>query len=213
MRDNIKTDGKFIIAGELSKVLETNEKSITKGDEKMNVENVKVINIADRIKKPIEENKITENKIIDVRLGQVYYVDFKGENHIQKGRRPAVIVQNNIGNQYSTNVQVIPLTTSMTKASMPTHVELPANECGLPLNSIAQCEMQTIIDKSELREYVTKLPSKYMGKIGAKAFINTPALAFMSDTEILRLAGMIREKNRIVKLQVVNTNPNPKHAA
>lgn len=211
MREEIK-DGKFRIAGELSKTLETESNPIQKGDEEVNTENCKVINISDRMKKPT--TNINNNT--DIKLGGVYYARLSGENHIQCGNRPVIVVQNNIGNKFSTNVQVIPLTTSTTKASMPTHVEPPANECGLPLNSIAQCEMQTIIDKSELREYVTKIPSKYMGKIGAKAFINTPALAFMSDTEILRLAGMIREKNRIVKTNVINIRPNPtnpNHAA
>jgi mRNA interferase MazF len=203
MREDIKRDGKFVLAGELSKVLETEEISIQKGDDEMKVENVKVINITDRMKKPITENKIT-----DVKLGQVYYVDFKGENHIQRGRRPAVVVQNNIGNQFSTNVQVIPLTTSTSKASMPTHVFLPANECGLPYDSIAQCEMQTIIDKSELREYVTKLPSRHMGKIGAKALINTPALAFLTDKEIMNILGIVRERNKIIRVVPNNSKPN-----
>jgi mRNA interferase MazF len=211
MREDIKQDGKFRIAGELSKTLETlelHENIKLKGDEIMNVENVKVINMADRRKKTVKDNQIR-----DVKLGQVYYVTFRGENHIQRGRRPAVVVQNNIGNQHSTNIQVIPLTTSTTKASMPTHVILPANECGLRSDSIAQCEMQTQIDKSQLEEYVTKLPTKYMGKIGSRSLINTPALAFLSDTEILGLMGMIREKNHIVKLNAVKSNPNPKEAA
>ena len=208
MREDIKQDGKFRTAGESSKIKELHENNTSKGDAKVNTENCKVINITERRKEVVKENQNRE-----VKMGEVRMVDFKGENHIQRGLRPAIIVQNNIGNQFSTNVQVIPLTTSTTKASMPTHVMLPAIECGLAYDSIAQCEMQTIVDKSELREYVTKIPSKYMGKIGSKALINTPALAFMSDTEILRLMGMIREKNRIVRTSTINTAPNPKEAA
>jgi len=96
---------------------------------------------------------------------------------------------------------------------MPTHVTLPSNECGLPYESVAQCEMQTQVDKSQLEEYITKLPSKYMGKIGAKSLINTPTLAFLSDTEILNLMGLVREKNRLVRNNRKNVNPNPKTAA
>jgi len=202
MREEIK-DGKFRIAGELSKTLETESKSVQKGDEEVNTENCKVINISDRMKKPT--TNINNN--MDIKLGGVYYARLSGENHIQCGNRPVVVVQNNIGNKFSTNVQVIPLTTSKNKATMPTHVELPARECGLPQDSIAQCEMQTIIDKSELREYVTKIPSKYMGRIGSRSLINTPALAFLSDAEILRIMGVVRNKNRIVR------NPNPLTAA
>jgi len=52
-----------------------------------------------------------------------------------------------------------------------------------------------------------------MGKIGAKSLINTPTLAFLSDTEILNLMGLVREKNRLVRTNKNNTNPNPKTAA
>lgn len=209
MKNNIIMDGKFKVAGEMSRTLETEASLTKKGDERMKVENVKVINITDKIKKTITNI----NNITDIKLGEVYYARLSGENHIQCGNRPVIVIQNNMGNKFSTNVQVIPLTTSKNKTSMPTHVELPAIECGLPQDSIAQCEMQTIIDKSALREYVTKIPSKYMGKIGSKALINTPSLVFLPDTEILRLMGMIREKNRIVKSNTININPNPKTAA
>jgi mRNA interferase MazF len=207
MREDINQDGKFKTAGEISKIITLHENTKKKGDEEMNTKEGKLIQFPER------KESVKTNQIREVKLGQVYYVTFTGENHIQRGRRPAVVVQNNKGNQCSTNLQVIPLTSSKNKASMPTHLFLPADECGLPYDSLAQCEGQTIIDKSQLEEYVTKLPTKYMGKIGSRALINTPALAFLPDTEILRLMGMIREKNRIVKLQTVNTNPNPKEAA
>ena len=42
-------------------------------------------------------------------FGDIYYAKLSGGEHIQHRIRPVVIAQNNIGNQYSPTVEVIPM--------------------------------------------------------------------------------------------------------
>ena len=58
---------------------------------------------------------------IKPKIGEVYLIDFPQDGHTQGGIRPGVIFQNDVGNKYSPNVVVLPLTTSIKKISQPTH--------------------------------------------------------------------------------------------
>jgi len=53
--------------------------------------------------------------------GNIIMVDF-GENQgsVQKGIRPAIVIQNDIGNRFSTTTIVVPITGSV-KKKLPTH--------------------------------------------------------------------------------------------
>lgn len=56
--------------------------------------------------------------------GAVYYVDL-GEadgTSIQAGVRPCILVSSDINNFYSPNVNIVSLTTSRTKSSLPVHI-------------------------------------------------------------------------------------------
>lgn len=87
-------------------------------------------------------------------------------NHIkgseQAGRRPVIIVQNDIGNRFSPTTIVVPLT-SKKKQAIPTHVRI--KEKSLSANSTALCEQVTTISKDRLKSYVCTLGSKEMRKI------------------------------------------------
>ena len=56
--------------------------------------------------------------------GDVVIIDvpIPASGHVQGGKRPWVIVQNNMGNQFSPTSIVVPLTTKMKRLEMPTHV-------------------------------------------------------------------------------------------
>lgn len=70
----------------------------------------------------INQNKEAE-KLSYIKRGMVVIVNLpvQKENSIQGGERPCVIVSNNVGNKYSPNVTIIPLTTSKSKKNLPTH--------------------------------------------------------------------------------------------
>lgn len=61
--------------------------------------------------------------------GDIYWVDFgTGEGNEYCGIRPAVIIQNNIGNKHSNTLIVAPLTATMKKRDMATHCIIDNNK-------------------------------------------------------------------------------------
>ena len=84
------------------------------------------------------------------RIGEVYLVKFEGDGTEQRGFRPALVIQNNIGNLHSPNVIVLPLTSQLKKVFQPTHVFLPAMETGLSRDSLVLCENPKCICKEKL---------------------------------------------------------------
>jgi mRNA-degrading endonuclease toxin of MazEF toxin-antitoxin module len=67
----------------------------------------------------------------------------------EKGRRPVVIVSVNARNNHprADTVMVIPLSTSVHKAAVPTHVMLEAGQTGLRERTIARAEDVCVIRK------------------------------------------------------------------
>jgi mRNA interferase MazF len=96
------------------------------------------------------KNDNTENTI--VRRMDIYYADLRGGNagSEQSGERPVLILQNDIGNKYSPTTIVAAISTSMTKAKLPTHIVLEPEKTGLPERSIALLEQIRTIDKYRL---------------------------------------------------------------
>lgn len=115
-----------------------------------------------------------ENKGIEVLRGQIYWIDF-GKNTIgseQGGIRPGLVIQNNIGNKFSTTVVVIAITTQIKKANnIPAHVLIDTleYETGLEHNSIVLTEQIRTVDKQRIVGYIGECPYGLMKKI-EKAF-------------------------------------------
>ena len=98
-----------------------------------------------------------------VKRGDIYYADLSPVvGSEQGGRRPVLIVQNNVGNHYSPTVIVAAITTKIQKGKMPTHVEVKANESGLEKDSVVLLEQVRTIDKQRLRDKVTQLSAQEM---------------------------------------------------
>ena len=88
--------------------------------------------------------KIEMFDVIQVDLGR----SFGSE---QGGIRPAVIVQNNIGNKYSPTVLIVPMTREIKKVNMPTHnVMYKTKFNGLDADSMLLGEQTTAIDKKRI---------------------------------------------------------------
>jgi len=68
----------------------------------------------------------------------------------QGGRRPVIIIQNDLGNLYAPTVIAIPLTGSAGKPAMPTHAVIPQGEGGLWRDSTALCEQVRTLEKTRL---------------------------------------------------------------
>ena len=98
--------------------------------------------------------------------GDIYLVDLgKPIGSVQGGCRPAVVIQNDIGNQYGPTLIVAPITSRIwKKAEQPTHCRLDKMEC-LSDSSMVLLEQITTIDKSLIRKYLGKFDKSQMNKI------------------------------------------------
>lgn len=88
---------------------------------------------------------------MDIKQGDIYIVsvdDSLGSEQNYKNGRPALIVQNNIGNNFSTTTIIAPLT-KQTKKPMPTHYLLKKeNYPFLKYDSLVLCEQIRVVDKN-----------------------------------------------------------------
>lgn len=83
-----------------------------------------------------------------MKRGQLVWVNFGEKNGSEQGGvRPAVIVQNDVGNKYSPTTIVVPITSKL-KTNLPTHVILKTQL--LEKKSIALCEQMRVIDKKRI---------------------------------------------------------------
>ena len=109
---------------------------------------------------------------------------FGGSGSEQNGWRPGLVFQNNTGNRFSPNIIALPLTSSLKKASQPTHVLLPAEETGLPKDSMVLCENPERMSKEKLGRYLTTLPQSFMAKVAEASLLATSAISYL-DLESL----------------------------
>lgn len=99
-----------------------------------------------------------EREMAMIMRGEIYCADLspvKGSE--QGGVRPVLILQNNVGNRYSPTVIVAPITSQLSKASLPTHVGINSGEGGLDLDSVVLAEQIRTLDKCRLRRRVGAL--------------------------------------------------------
>jgi len=89
----------------------------------------------------------------NVRRGEIYYADLSPVvGSEQGGVRPVLIVQNDTGNRHSPTVIAAAITSQTGKAKLPTHIEVAAQCCGLPKDSVILLEQIRTLDKRRLRE-------------------------------------------------------------
>ncbi len=114
---------------------------------------------------------------MEIRKGDVFMVDLSPVvGSEQGGLRPAVIVQNDVGNKFSPTTIVACVTSKLHKAKLPTHIELNSAYCSLKQDSILLLEQIRTIDKSRLKEKICSLPNDVLDKMN-KALIISLQLA------------------------------------
>ena len=81
--------------------------------------------------------------------GEIWLADLgERSGNIQSGKRPVIVLQNDIGNKYSPTTIVVPLT-SQIKNLLPVHCDVGV-ECGLKKTSTSLMEQITTINQSQL---------------------------------------------------------------
>lgn len=109
---------------------------------------------------------------------------FGGSGNEQRGWRPGLVFQNNLGNRHSPNIIALPLTSSIKKSNQPTHVYISASETGLVKDSMVLCENPERMSKDRLGNYLTTLSDKYMSKVAVANLLASSAISYI-DPELL----------------------------
>lgn len=113
----------------------------------------------------------------------------------QGGRRPVIIVSNDLGNRHGSTVVVVPVTTGP-KPLLPTHVRV-GGVAGLGAHSIALCEQVRTIDKRRLSSSLGRIGARGMALIGAAL---ETELGLAQDAELIVLCPACAEDFRSAKL-------------
>lgn len=97
--------------------------------------------------------------------GMVYWVNLPNTygDSVQTGRRPCVIVSNNIGNIFSDNITIVPCTTNIEKATnQPTHY---TTKVYVTTESVVLCENIVTISKKLCDSFIGLLDENEMKAI------------------------------------------------
>lgn len=101
-----------------------------------------------------------------IKRGDILLVNFEPVKGSEQGRiRPALVVQNNILNQFSPLTIVAPITSKNYEKEYPTNVEILKEESGLKLDSTILLNQIRTIDKSRIKSKLSRLPQDIMNKV------------------------------------------------
>jgi len=97
--------------------------------------------------------------------GEVYYVAFDPTLGVEiKKTRPALIIQNDIGNLHS-QATIVAAITSTVREAFPYEVATAGGEGGLPKDSLVLLNQVRTIDKKRLRKKLGMLSSETMKNV------------------------------------------------
>jgi mRNA interferase MazF len=108
-----------------------------------------------------------------IKRGEIYFAQLNPViGSEQGGIRPVLVVQNDVGNQYSPTTIILAITSQINKAKLPTHVELDAKSYGLERDSVILAEQIRTIDKSRLKQRIAALSHETMAKVDQALIIS-----------------------------------------
>ena len=101
-----------------------------------------------------------------IRRGDVFWVDVnpvKGSE--QAGRRPVVMIQNDVGNEAAPTVIVAPLTTKSFTKPYPINVHISRGVAGLKEDSTILLSQIRTVGKTRLDRKIGHLPPSYLKQV------------------------------------------------
>jgi len=108
-----------------------------------------------------------------VKRGDLFYADLSPVvGSEQGGTRPVLIIQNDVGNKYSPTIIAAAITSQLTKAKLPTHIEVKKGCYGLNKDSVILLEQIRTLDKRRLKEKI--------GELDASAILNVDKAILIS---------------------------------
>jgi len=113
-----------------------------------------------------------------IRKGSVYWIDFSpGKGSEPKGRRPGLILQNNVLNDSKLNtVIVLAVTSTMKYGELPGNVVLRKGEANLKKQCVVNVTQIKSVDKKSVQEKIGTLSNKRMTEVyeGIKLIMDIP---------------------------------------
>ena len=101
-----------------------------------------------------------------IKRGDIFYADLSPViGSEQGGVRPVLIIQNNIGNKFSPTIICAAITSQLTKAKIPTHVEIARVENALVKDSVILLEQIRTIDKQRIKEKICSVDKELMKQV------------------------------------------------
>ena len=108
-----------------------------------------------------------------IKRGDIFYADLSPVvGSEQGGVRPILIIQNDIGNRYSPTVIAGAITSRLTKAQLPTHIEIASGSFGLQRDSVILLEQIRTLDKRRLRTKLGSLDDRTMHRVDKAILIS-----------------------------------------
>jgi len=104
---------------------------------------------------------------MEVRRGDIVIVDLDPtEGSEQRGTRPCLVVQNNVGNENAPTTIVVPFTTSFGDELYPFEVLVTADESHLQEDSVALCsQLRTVSIEHRITTVVGSIPDDRMDEV------------------------------------------------
>lgn len=116
---------------------------------------------------------------LSIKRGSIVWVDLgktRGDN-IQRGKRLAIVIQNNMGNKHSTTSIIVPLTTQIKKIIMPTHFTLKSKHYNfLKKDNMILAEQIRTVNKNNILRVIGVLEKDDMIKLN-RAIYNSIMIA------------------------------------
>ena len=103
---------------------------------------------------------------MSIKRGEIWWANLNpARGSEQAGKRPVLIIQNDIGNAFAPTTIIAPLTTTRFSKEYPTNVHLPHGTAGLSADSTVLLSQIRTIDQSRLEQSVGRLPESYVHKV------------------------------------------------
>jgi len=108
----------------------------------------------------------------EIKRGEIYWINWNpGRGSEQAGIRPALIIQNNIGNRTSTTTIIAALTTAINK-TYPFLVPVTAKESGLPKDSMINLATVMTVAQSRLEGRCGQLNESKMAEVDSAIHVS-----------------------------------------
>ena len=104
---------------------------------------------------------------MDLSRGDIVIVDLNPtQGSEQRGTRPCLVVQNDVGNANAPTTIVVPFTTAVDETTYPFEVRVPAAECALQEDSIALCsQLRTVSIEHRISHVVGSIAKERMAAV------------------------------------------------